>query len=51
MSNGCGDAYRDRADEEAPRGEVEMLWRRMLLHMLAVIRDTMRRCRIPASVL
>lgn len=31
MCIGCGESYGDGTDEEAPRREVEMLWRRMLL--------------------
>lgn len=45
--------YWDRADEEAPRGEVEVLRRRMLLHPLvehANGRIELCVCRIPASV-
>jgi hypothetical protein len=35
--HGRGNAYRNGTDEEAPRREVEMFWRRMLLDSLVAV--------------
>jgi hypothetical protein len=49
VSTESGAAYGYGADEEAPRGEVEVLWGCVLLGVSAAAHIVERHCHVPAS--